>query len=111
MRYEFHELGHPENPVDNKNGGGGVFRGNGHQEDSLSDILHQKEKIRSLITPDPDQKEQDLLNNSSKKDVVANAEGRSPYKGAQLRVISVNHKMQKYDPVFEEECSDRAVSR
>ena len=91
VRYEFQELGHPDNPAADKEGGGG-FRGSGPQEDSLSDILHQKEKIRSLITPDPDRKEQELLNNQSKKDVVANANGRSPYKGAQLRVISVNHK-------------------
>ena len=78
MTYVFQELGHPDNPAHDKEGGAD----HDPKEDSLSDILHQKEKIRSLITPDPDQKEQELLDNNSKKEVVANAHGRSPYKGA-----------------------------
>ena len=73
------------------------------QQDSLCDILHEKEKIRSLITPNPDHREQELLDNQSKKRVTANNDGRSPFKGAQLRVVSINHKKQKKDPVFEQQ--------
>ena len=63
VTYVFQELGHPDNPAHDKEGGAD----HDPKEDSLSDILHQKEKIRSLITPDPDQKEQELLDNNSKK--------------------------------------------
>ena len=52
MTYVFQELGHPQNlaPPDENN------------LDSLSKILNQNEKIRSLITPDPDCREQEMLN-------------------------------------------------
>ena len=52
VTYVFQELGHPQNPAppDENN------------LDSLSKILNQKEKIRSLITPDPDCREQEMLN-------------------------------------------------
>lgn len=98
VKYVFQELGHPENPAGDKEGGAGG--------DSLSDILHQKEKIRSLITPDPDRKEQEMLNIGSRQEVVANAIGRSPYCGAQLKVVSVNHRKQKNDPIFENKCNE-----
>ena len=49
------------------------------RDKNLSSIFLEKEKIRSLITPNPDAKEKELLNVNSKKQVVANNEGRSPY--------------------------------
>lgn len=36
-----------------------------------------------------------------KQKVVGNADGRSPYNGAQLKVVSVNHKKNKKDAIFE----------
>ena len=66
----------------------------------------EKERIRCLITPNPDHKDKELLDINSKKQVVANNQGRSPYQGAQLKVVSVNHKLQKKDPVFHNQCDD-----
>ena len=74
----------------------------------MSSIFLEKEKIRSLITPNPDQRAKELLNVDSKSQVVANGDGRSPYQGAQLRVVSVNHKQQKKDPVFQHQCNEEA---
>ena len=70
--------------------------------DSLCDILIQKERIRSLITPDEPIRQHERIQQAvgEKKDVIGNHAGRSPYSGAQLKVVSVNHKNQKNDPVF-----------
>lgn len=64
--------------------------------DSLSEILQQKERIRSIITPNGDP--QDL---AKRIETIKNKDGRSPYAGAQLKVVSINHKNQSQDPVFE----------
>lgn len=111
VTYVFQELGHPDNPAGDKECGDNDLEApqqqsqhqQQQQQDSLCDILHEKEKIRSLITPNPDHREQELLDNQSKKRVTANNDGRSPFKGAQLRVVSINHKKQKKDPVFEQQ--------
>ena len=67
--------------------------------DSLSAILQQKERIRSIITPDIDQRDEILL--GGKHNVINNSDGRSPFNGVQLKVISLNHKKNKNDPVFQ----------
>ena len=66
------------------------------QGESYSEILQQKEHIRCLITPNA----QDQNDNDSKPDQIQNEDGRSPYQGAQLKVVSVNHKNAGNDPVF-----------
>ena len=76
----------PEEAGDKENGEG----------DSLSDILQQKERIRSIITPNGDPQD-----SSKRINTIKNADGRSPYAGAQLKVVSINHKNQSQDPVFE----------
>ena len=77
---------------------------------NLSKIILEKERIRSLITPNPDNKEKELLDINSKKQVVANNKGLSPYQGGILKVVSVNHKLQKKDPVFQNQCNDDGKS-
>ena len=67
--------------------------------DSLSAILQQKERIRSIITPDIDQRDEILL--GGKHNVINNSDGRSPFNRVQLKVISLNHKKNKNDPVFQ----------
>ena len=68
--------------------------------DSLSDILQQKERIRSLITPDED-KSGDKNSLGGKIGQLGNKDGRSPYQGAQLNVVSINHKKNGANPVFD----------
>ena len=67
--------------------------------DSLSAILQQKERIRSIITPDVDSRSEQLL--GGKPSVVGNSDGRSPYNGAALRVVSLNHKKNKKEAIFD----------
>ena len=90
------------------NAAGGAEESAQERDNNLSSIFLEKEKIRSLITPNPDQRAKELLNVASKSQVVANGDGRSPYQGAQLRVVSVNHKQQKKDPVFQHQCNEEA---
>lgn len=67
--------------------------------------MQQKERIRSLITPgDEVGNRNSLLDGGCVKEaVVKNSDGRSPYRGAALRVVSINHRKQGADPVFEKE--------
>ena len=68
--------------------------------DSISDILIQKERIRSIITPGCDDKDKGADKAEGHKVVAQNDNGRSPFQGAKLSAISINHKNVKQDPVF-----------
>lgn len=73
--------------------------------ESLSKMLQQKERIRSLITPgDEVGQNNSLLDKDCRREmVVKNQDGRSPYRGAQLKVVSINHRKQGADPIFEKD--------
>ena len=74
--------------------------------DSLSAILQQKERIRSIITPDIDQRDEILL--GGKHNVINNSDGRSPFNGVQLKVISLNHKKKQEWSSFPKKLSIRS---
>ena len=80
---------------------GGDGQGKEEEGDSLSEILQQKERIRSLITPGEPEKNAGCDALGLQKKDIANNDGRSPYQGAQLRVVSVNHRKQGENPIFE----------
>lgn len=40
------------------------------------------------------------------QNVVKNQDGRSPFQGAQLKVVSVNHKRQGANPIFDKHRKD-----
>lgn len=60
------------------------------KENGFNEILRQKEKIRSIITP------QDHDNKP-----IAAANGRGPYNGAALKVVSIKHKAQQQQPIYD----------
>ena len=70
--------------------------------DSISDILIQKERIRSIITPGCDKQSEKEAQEKAEghQHLAQNEYGRSPYSGAQLKAVSINHKNVKQDPVF-----------
>ncbi len=69
--------------------------------DSLSDILQQKERIRSLITPDEDKSEGKNSLGGKVGGQLGDKDSRSPYQGAQLNVVSINHKKNGANPIFD----------
>lgn len=99
VTYVFHDIEEQIPAAADRNAARNAAENNQEDGDSLSDILQQKERIRSIITPDVNKKEEELL--GGKPQVVGNSEGRSPYNGAQLRVVSVNHKKNKKDAIFD----------
>ena len=72
----------------------GLQRNQQEQDESIRDILQQKERIRSIITPgnDAQKAENKALDPGAGQNAVEAEDGRSPYQGAQLQVVSINQK-------------------
>lgn len=74
--------------------------------------MQQKERIRSLITPGDDMKEKNKkLDPGLHENLIENNEGRSPFEGAKFKVVSVNHKKQGANPVFDNQNAAASVEQ
>ena len=67
------------------------------QDESIRDILQQKERIRSIITPgnDAEKAKNKALDPGAESKVIQDKDGRSPYDGAQLKVVSIKRGAKK----------------